>query len=60
MRIGRLALFVAYMGLGIWALAKANYLFGAFWLAIAVAWLLMAVFMSKRLTSHPDSERPKA
>jgi len=38
---------VANASLGIWALADADYGTGAFWLAIGVAWLLLAFFRNK-------------
>lgn len=52
MRIGQLVLSVAFAGLGIWALAKGDHLSGAFWLAISVAWLLIAAFRERLLAAR--------
>lgn len=43
-RIGGLVLSAAYAALGVWSLAEAKYDTGAFWLAIGVAWMLLAFF----------------
>jgi len=61
-----------YTGLGIWALAEAEYDTGAFWLAIGVAWMLHAFFRNdpcgrrgvgdgdwRRSTGHGRSRRSR-
>jgi len=53
MRVIRLALAVAFAGLGIWALARADYGFGAMYIAFSAAWVLIAVF-SDRLAAMRD------
>lgn len=56
-RIGGLGLSAAFAALGIWALAEARYGTGAFWLAISVAWLLLAFFRDKLVAAR---ERQRA
>jgi hypothetical protein len=56
-RIGRLILFAAFAALGIWALAEAKYGTGTFWLALSVAWLLLAIFRDKIISAR---ERQRA
>jgi hypothetical protein len=48
---------VLYTGLGIWALAKTEYAFGAFLLVAAVVWLAMAALKERRSASRSKSER---
>jgi hypothetical protein len=55
-RISRFVFTVAFAGLGIWALAKADYAMGAIYLAFSVAWLLLGVF-SERLATMRDRRR---
>jgi hypothetical protein len=52
MRIGQLVLSVAFAGLGIWSLAKGDYAEGAFYLAISVAWLLIAAFRDRLVAAR--------
>jgi hypothetical protein len=52
MRIGQLVLSVAFAALGIWALAEARYGTGAFYLAISVAWLLIAAFRDRLVAAR--------
>lgn len=52
MRIGQLALSVAFAGLGIWSLAKGDHLEGAFYLAIGIAWLLIAAFRDRLVAAR--------
>jgi hypothetical protein len=47
MRIGQFVLSVAFAGLGIWSLAKGDHFKGAFYLAVSVAWLLIAAFRDR-------------
>jgi hypothetical protein len=51
LRISRFVLAVAFAGLGIWALAKANYVTGAIYIVFSSAWLLMGV-VSDRLAAR--------
>jgi hypothetical protein len=48
-RIGGLVLSAAAAALGISALAEAKYATGAFWLAMSVAWTLLAFFRNNTL-----------
>lgn len=43
-RLYRLFISVLFAGFGIWALADAEYLMGAFWVVASVAWLLTVAF----------------
>jgi hypothetical protein len=54
MRIGQLALSVAFAGLGIWSLTKdkGDHLEGAFYLAIGIAWLLIAAFRDRLVAAR--------
>jgi hypothetical protein len=56
MRITQFALAVAFAGLGIWGLARADYGFGAMYLAFSAAWVLIAVF-SDRLAAIRERSR---
>jgi len=44
LRIAQWTLAFAFVGLGVWGLAKAEYGMGAFWLVIGVLWLGIAAF----------------
>jgi hypothetical protein len=46
-RIGGLFLSVAFAGLGIWSIADGAHVKGAFYIAISVAWLLLAFFRDR-------------
>jgi hypothetical protein len=48
LRFSRLFIGVLFAGLGIWALADANYGMGAFWLVASAFWLLMGAFLWRR------------
>jgi len=56
LRISRFVFAVAFAGLGIWALAKADYVTGAIYIVFSAAWLLMGVF-SDRLAAMRDRRR---
>ena len=56
LRIARFVLGTAFAGLGIWALAKAEYGMGAIFLVLSAVWLLMAIF-SDRLAAMRDRRR---
>jgi hypothetical protein len=56
LRIARFVLAVAFAGLGIWALAKADYGSGAMYIVFSAAWLLIALF-SDRLAAMRDRRR---
>jgi hypothetical protein len=51
-RIGGLVLSAAFAALGIWALAEAKYGTGTFWLAMSVAWMLLALFRNNTLRAQ--------
>jgi hypothetical protein len=51
-RIGGLVLSAAFAALGIWALAGDEHLKGTFWLAVSVAWLLIAVFRDRLVAAR--------
>jgi alpha-beta hydrolase superfamily lysophospholipase len=51
-RIAGLVLSAAFATLGIWALAEARYGTGAFWLAMSVAWMLLAFFRNNTLRAQ--------
>jgi hypothetical protein len=51
-RIGQFVVSVAFAGLGIWALAKGDHFEGAFYLAIGVAWLLIATFRDRLVAAR--------
>lgn len=52
MRIGQIVLSVAFAGLGIWSLAEGDHLKGAFYLAISIAWLLIAAFRDRLVAAR--------
>lgn len=56
-RICGIVLSVAFAALGIWALAKAEYGTGTFWLVTSVAWLLLAFLRDKFVAAR---ERQRA
>jgi hypothetical protein len=51
-RIGGLFLSAAFGAIGIWDLAEATYVKGAFYLAISVSWLLLAFFRDKLVAAR--------
>ena len=46
-RIGGLVLSAGFAALGIWAIAQAEYAFGAAWLVFSGMWLLQAFFRDR-------------
>jgi hypothetical protein len=51
-RIGQIVLSVAFAGLGIWSLAEGDHLKGVLYLAISVAWLLIAAFRDRLVAAR--------
>lgn len=52
MPIGQIVLSVAFAGLGIWAFAEGEQFKGAFYLAVSVAWLLIASFRDRLVAAR--------
>ncbi len=46
-RLSRIVFAVAFAGLGIWSLIKAEYGLGAIFIVFSVAWLLLAIYSDK-------------
>lgn len=60
MRIAYPVLGLTFAALGIWSFVDGYIAKGVFWLAISVAWLLIAAFKGRRSASHSQSDRDAA
>ena len=57
-RVLQFILSVAFAGLGVWRLAKAEYAFSAFYLVLSAFWLLMAAYGNRLIAARTRQREP--